>query len=299
MLNGKIMVAKENFKLNSYPGIDHLANKLRSRHLHAFDPEVRLGFGFMHKPNTRVDEENFICHYYALVYVIRGTGEYRLPDGRVYDLLPGSVFQRHPGIEHSTYLDADSQWAECFLDFGKDLYDALIGCQIIKRSDYVYFLGQDSTLESEFYNLLNRLEHESDKELPYLIADTVSFLSKIMKRCRSMAENELDRIIEQGTVDLGQNLNKRIDLRQYCREKGIGYENFRKLFSKKIGIPPGQYIIRRRMDAACQMLLLLEKTIGEIALSLGYKSQYEFSAQFKKFIGISPKMYRNRRGKVW
>lgn len=280
----------------AYPGIDKVQTRLRSRHLNALNRDVRLGFGFMHKTDTIVDEENFKCPYYALVYVIRGRGEYVLNDGTRLPLRPGSVFQRHPGVSHSTYLDPGSQWAEGFLDFGKGLYDVLVECGLLRQNDYVYQMGPDKNIESEFYFFLNRLEMCSARELPFLISDSISFLSKIIHRCTAVTESETDKVIEQVTVDLGQNLNKRIDLRQYCRDKGMGYENVRKLFKNKIGVSPGQYIIRRRLDAACQMLLLLDKNIGEIAIELGYKSQYEFSAQFKKFIGISPKKYRINRG---
>ena len=289
-------MAKEKNRIASYPGIDKVQTRLRSRHISAFKPDVRLGFGFMHKPDTIVDEDHFTYPYYALVYVIRGNGEYVLNDGRRFQLSPGSVLQRHPGVEHSTYLDPDSQWAECFFDFGRGLYNSLVECGILRKNDYVYQMVPDKTLESEFYVLLNRLELGSANELPFLIADTLSLLSKIMQRCRAVNENESEQLIEQITVELAQDLSKRINLRQYCRDKGLGYENFRKLFRQKIGVSPGQYIIRRRLDAACKMLLLLDKTIGEIALDLGYKSQYEFSAQFKKFIGTSPKKYRINRG---
>jgi len=34
-------------------------------------------------------------------------------------------------------------------------------------------------------------------------------------------------------------------------------------------------------------------TVGEIAVKLGYASPYEFSAQFKRFLGISPHYYRS------
>jgi len=280
----------------SYPGIDKVQNRLRSRHINSLNLDVRLGFGFMNKSGKVVDEENFKCPYYALVYVIRGTGEYVLSDGTRFPLKPGSVFQRHPGVSHSTYLDPESNWAEGFLDFGRGLYESLVECGVLRKNDFVYQLGPDKNIESEFYYMLTRLELCSARELPFLMTDSVSFLSKIIQRCTAVTESETDQLIEQITVELAQDLGKRIDLRDYSKEKGLGYENFRKLFRQKIGVSPGQYIIRRRLDAACQMLLLLDKTIGEIGLDLGYKSQYEFSAQFKKFIGTSPKKYRINRG---
>jgi AraC-like DNA-binding protein len=81
-------------------------------------------------------------------------------------------------------------------------------------------------------------------------------------------------------------------LEKYCSQYGVGYENFRKRFRLKIGVSPGRYIINRRIDAACEMLRMSKTPISEIAFSLGYASPFEFSAQFKKTIGISPNHYR-------
>ena len=76
------------------------------------------------------------------------------------------------------------------------------------------------------------------------------------------------------------------------RRNGCGYENFRKRFKAELGISPHRYRIRRRLDAACALLIRPELSIGEIAERLGYASQYEFSAQFKRYMGCPPSGYR-------
>ncbi|MBN1863442.1 MAG: helix-turn-helix transcriptional regulator [Victivallales bacterium] len=278
-------------QISGYPGIDKLSTRILSR---SFDRERReqLGMGFMHKPGREIDELNQRLGKYAMIYVIRGRGRYVDPDGNEHLLSPGSVFQRHPMVEHSTYIDPSSRWAECFLDFGIGLYESLVAYKLIRRDHYVYSLPPDPAVEREFYELYCKLDICSEAGLPFVVTDLIGLLSGIMRRCTLQAESSLDRIIDKSCVDFREQISRRIDLRAYCRQHGIGYECFRKAFKQKTGVPPGHYIINRRMDAACELLKATRDTVGSIAANLGYCSQYEFSAQFKKLTGMSPKIYR-------
>jgi AraC family transcriptional regulator len=274
-----------------YPGFELLGSKIVSRSLDNQRNES-IGFGFMRKDGVTVDEENFKFGKYALVYVIRGTGEYVDPSGNSHPLCPGSVFQRHPNVQHSTYLNPESGWRECFLDFGAGLYEALTAYRIIKPDKFVYNPQPDKAVEREIFNLMVRLENSVDSELPYIVSDTISFLSRLTKRCESVALDAMDVFIDESCAYFTRNPEKRFDLEKYCSKRGVGYENFRKRFRLKTGVSPGRYIINRRVDAACEMLRMSKTQIGQIALALGYDSPFEFSAQFKKVTGVSPKHYR-------
>lgn len=276
---------------DKYPGIDKIKTKILFRSIDKARTE-RLGLGFMHKKGVTVDEKDQLLGKYALIYVIRGKGSYIDPYGNKIPLSAGSVFQRHPEVVHSTFIDPDSKWAECFIDLGTDLYNSLVAYKIIRDDHYVYHLQPDVNIESECYELMQRMETNSEAELPFLAADMIAFLAKIIKRCNSAPLNEMDQFINKSCTYFSKNPKKRIDLKDYCKKNGIGYEHFRKSFKQKIGISPGQYVVNRRMDAACQMLRISGKPINQIASDLGYSSPYEFSAQFKKFIGTPPKTYR-------
>lgn len=251
-----------------------------------------LGFGFMCKDGVVVDEKDFKFKKYALVYVIRGTGEYVDPYGNRHPLSPGSLFQRHPGITHSNYIDPESGWRECFLDFGAELHKSLVTYKIIKPDKFVYKTTPDVTIEREFFRLMRNLENCGENDLPQITSDTIAFLTRLIKRCESVVVDEMDVLIDKSCAHFTRNAERRIDLHSFCEKHGVGYENFRKHFRAKVGVSPGRYIINRRIDAACEMLRISKTPINEIAFKLGYASPFEFSAQFKKVMGVSPKQYR-------
>lgn len=250
------------------------------------------GFGFMRKDGVTIDEENFKFAKFALVYVIRGIGEYVDPTGHRYELRPGTVFLRHPGILHSTYLEPESGWRECFIDFGRLLYDALAAYKIIKPSRFVYHASPDKSIELDVFTLMEKLENCGEAELPSIVSDTIALTTRILRRCESAALDDMDVFIDESCAKFAREPEQRLDLEKYCTENGVGYENFRKHFRGKVGVSPGRFIINRRIDAACEMLRMSKKPISEIAFDLNYYSPYEFSAQFKKTLGVSPKHYR-------
>ena len=66
---------------------------------------------------------------------------------------------------------------------------------------------------------------------------------------------------------------------------------FRKLFFEVYGISPINYIHELRINKAKEMLRSDYSTITDIAFTLGYSSIYDFSKDFKKHTGVSPKKY--------
>lgn len=68
---------------------------------------------------------------------------------------------------------------------------------------------------------------------------------------------------------------------------GFSEVYFRKLFKKRFGISPIQYVINRRICFAKQ-LLNGKYRIAEVAEKAGFNSIYHFSREFKKQTGKSP-----------
>ena len=59
-------------------------------------------------------------------------------------------------------------------------------------------------------------------------------------------------------------------------------------FTGLVGVPPMQYLARRRMHVAGRWLRENKLPLGEIATRLGYASEPSFSRAFKRHTGVSP-----------
>ena len=65
------------------------------------------------------------------------------------------------------------------------------------------------------------------------------------------------------------------------------------LFSQKVGLSFVEYVTKKRMEKARQLLRKTDKRSGEIASEVGYKDPRYFSFVFKKKHGCTPSQYRN------
>ena len=68
---------------------------------------------------------------------------------------------------------------------------------------------------------------------------------------------------------------------------------FRREFKKYYGESPLEYIKRRRVEMACNLLRTELYSITDVALLSGFDSISYFSLEFKRYMGCSPKAYRN------
>jgi AraC family transcriptional regulator of arabinose operon len=252
-----------------------------------------IGAGFMSKLKE-VDNVNLRFPHYVLVVVMRGTGSYVDAAGTNYLLEAGSCFNRLPGISHSNYIVPDGLWKEFYLEIGPLLYQALSSMQIICDDHPVLKIKLDETLIADVAAFVDDLKNADEEMVPLMTSRMIQLLLEC--RCRilgSSPKTERDKAIFSDACQyLGTCFTKECDLQRFCRHNGIGYESFRKLFRRFAGVPPWKYRIRRRLDAACSLLANPNISIEQISHGLGYSSQYEFSAQFKRYTGIAPAYFR-------
>lgn len=64
------------------------------------------------------------------------------------------------------------------------------------------------------------------------------------------------------------------------------------LFKKAIGQTPRQYIVRKRIEKACRLLLFSDKSIDAIADEIGFCGRDYFSQTFQNRLGVGPATYR-------
>ena len=87
-----------------------------------------------------------------------------------------------------------------------------------------------------------------------------------------------------------------ISLGQIAKAADIGQRECLRCFKRTIQLSPMQYLLKYRiMQGADRLLASPSDSISEISIACGFESPSNFSMLFKRFLGCTPREYRNSR----
>ena len=71
--------------------------------------------------------------------------------------------------------------------------------------------------------------------------------------------------------------------------------HFARSFKHTLGKSPHAYVMRRRLEKACHLMISSSDSLSQIALSVGFSDQSHLCKRFKQAIGQSPSNWRRER----
>lgn len=233
---------------------------------------------------------------YAMVYVLAGTGTCTDADDVTHRLRPGSVLQRLPGRPHRQRMDRSPGWAECWIDLGGALPSALADAGVIDLRRQTLEPGLDQSIPRRLARTLGLMREAREHELPRAYLDLVGVLVDVyaLDRGRDAADPHA-ALLTRACRLLTEGASSREPLERVAATLHLSYQRFRTLFRERIGVSPGEFRIRHRIDRAREMLLGSDRSVKDIARDLGYANPQSFSLQFKALVGRSPEIFRARR----
>jgi AraC family transcriptional regulator len=93
---------------------------------------------------------------------------------------------------------------------------------------------------------------------------------------------------------VNENLANSLSLTEIASLVQMGPCHFARAFKESTGVSPHQYVLRRRIDRAVEMLRDERSSLAGIAYDLGFSSQGHFTTVFRKFTGTQPSSYREQ-----
>jgi len=77
---------------------------------------------------------------------------------------------------------------------------------------------------------------------------------------------------------------------------GMSHRQLNRRFKEATGLTPQQFMLRSRIERACEELRETDRSLSDIAYELGFCDQSAFTAQFRKRMTLTPKKYREQYG---
>src|SRR5215510_11721547 len=98
-----------------------------------------------------------------------------------------------------------------------------------------------------------------------------------------------DRRLRQVFVYIEDNLAENISLGDLATVIGLSVSHFKVLFREAVGLSPHQYLIRRRVERAKNLIGEGKLSICQIATESGFAHQSHLARHMHRVLGVSPK----------
>jgi AraC-like DNA-binding protein len=96
------------------------------------------------------------------------------------------------------------------------------------------------------------------------------------------------------TQSIRRDLDRDWTVEAMAKTVGLSAGHFSRSFRRSTGAAPRQWILRQRIDAAMDRLLMTGDSLAEIAIACGFSEQTHFTRTFTRMVGTSPGAWRRR-----
>jgi AraC-like DNA-binding protein len=236
-----------------------------------------------------------------ICYVYRGNPIFQV-GGEEYPLKGGDVFLSFPNEVHST---------------GKYPQDKMILYWLgikIEGIDSNFMQFQDSKEANAFLQALTGLKarkFRGSKELKVLLDEVLNlyfskhtfkkilirnritdFLALLIDFEKKSHDSGISPLIENSITYIRQNLSEQIKIENLCELAHLSIPRFKQRFKDETGVPPGEFMLRSKIEKASEVLSETTIEITTIAFDLGFSSSQYFATVFKRYTNCSPSYYR-------
>jgi AraC family transcriptional regulator len=164
----------------------------------------------------------------------------------------------------------------------------------ISRDRTIERLGRALLAADEAGEPLGRLYADciSISIIARLIASTRPASASARSRTIGLAKWRLRRVIDY----IEARLDAPVSLVDIASAAGLTRMHFAAQFRAATGLRPHDYLLRRRIARAQEMLVKPNASLADIALSVGFLNQSHFTSTFKRFVGQPPGAWRQALG---
>lgn len=247
--------------------------------LYYFNLEIRIpgGLGVYH--TTRAHPLIFIITHGCGTFS-NGTGTFQAQRGECFALFPDE--------DLSWEADLQNPWEYLCLEItGQDACPALAKLGFTAEQPVFSFQNADYAVQAamELHEQLTLHRYE-----PFALQAALCRWLSFLENARRGREGRQDVVRAQKYIDAYY--RQPVTVAGIAEMLSLNRSHFSRIFRRETGQTVQEYLIRRRLEAAKQLLLDSDHTVAQIAESAGFPSAAALSEAFRKREGYSPSAFR-------
>ncbi len=227
--------------------------------------------------------------HFWLIFMKEGSGFYETGSSR-YRLEKGCLFIAYPNRKIRYYADPGSVWSIYWVSIGAQKLETYLHSMGIDESEPVLSVNAPLAMEHTFEALLEYIPDGSLSSRFQCTSLLYKVLSLIVPPHKSTVYKR--NYIEEAIFFMSNHSSDPITGQDIANTVGLDISYFSRIFKRKTGMRPMEWLNRYRMDQAQQLLLETDMKIREIAEAVGFADPLYFSRRFAECYGIPPKDWR-------
>ncbi len=225
---------------------------------------------------------------YWLIYIGEGTGVYRT-DKAVCRVGRGDVMAAFPNRRIFYQADPGSVWSIWWVSIAAEPLGCLLPLTGLKEDHPVLHAESPQSVESVFEALLA----EAASENANAKFTCMSLLYKLLALLTPAGPEAAPRdYIDEAIFFMTSGYAGEITPSDIAGRLNLDRSYFSRLFRRRIGISPSEWLLRYRLGKAAALLRSTDLKIKEIALSVGFSDPLYFTRRFTSLCGVTPSAYR-------
>ena len=145
------------------------------------------------------------------------------------------------------------------------------------------------------FEQLDRSESGDDGDGLYADAIRLAIVARWL-RLRSHEQSSADGLqrwrLKRVLAYIDEHIGEAISLADLAQTANLSRMYFAARFRAATGLRPHDYILRRRIDRAKELLVQSDASLVQIALDVGFQTQAHFTTVFKRIAGTTPGRWR-------
>jgi AraC family transcriptional regulator len=162
------------------------------------------------------------------------------------------------------------------------------------------FQARDAQIEHIGWALKAEMENGYPTGRTYTDALATGLAARLVRNHSSMARTSRavkaampGRKLKAVLGFIEDNLGRDLGLNEIADVAGLSVSHFKTQFRKSLGMPPHQYLIRRRVERAAMQLRKGDQPIGQVALENGFCHQSHLALHTRRVLGLTPQELRD------
>ncbi|WP_342750652.1 AraC family transcriptional regulator [Termitidicoccus mucosus] len=231
-----------------------------------------------------------------LLLCTAGRGWVRLADGGTLPVRAGSLAWLPSGQAHAYGADAGEPWSVEWVHVTGDEVGAWAELLQLPAGGGVVSLDAETATR---IGLGGAWEHlERGYSLANLVAAGTVLRSALSAFGRGLAmpgkpggRSAMERVAASAEW-MKEHLVKPMRLRELATLAGLSVPHYSALFRLHTGFAPIDWLIRLRIQRACQLLDTTDAPVRAVGEQAGFGDAYYFARSFRRVMGVSPRAYR-------